>query len=55
MWPPLASDLTEATAKKSVPIDLYNTVAYITGLATEPVVDYFVEIQDEGLEKMVGR
>ena len=39
MWPPLASDLIVATAKKSVPFDLFNTLAHITGLAKEPVDD----------------
>ena len=36
-WPPLASDLTMDNVKKVVPHELYNTLAWICGLSSEPV------------------
>ncbi|XP_028395413.1 uncharacterized protein LOC114519473 [Dendronephthya gigantea] len=35
--PPLASDLTEDAAQKIVPIELFNFLAWITGVCCEPV------------------
>ena len=49
VWPPYATDLTDKAAK--IPVDLFNTMAYITGLATEPIFDEYVDIKNESLEK----
>ena len=35
--PPLASDLTEDTAEKIVPVELFNFLAWVTGACCEPV------------------
>ena len=32
VWPPYAPDLTDKAAKIQPPVDLFNTMAYITGL-----------------------
>ena len=46
-WPPLASDLTIDNVKKVVPHELFNTLAWICGLSSEPVFNEYVKISSK--------
>lgn len=43
-WPPEVKDFDIDIAERMVPIELYNLMAWITGLSDEPVLDMFVEV-----------
>ena len=51
-WPPVASALTMNNIKKVVPHELFNTLAWICGLSSEPVLNDYVNIKDKENKKM---
>ena len=53
-WPPLASDLTMDNVKKVVPHELYNTLAWICGLSSEPVLNDYVNIKSKEKAKLMS-
>lgn len=53
-WPPLASDLTMDNVKKFVPYELFNTLAWICGLSSEPVLNDYVNINGKESAKLMS-
>ena len=53
-WPPLASDLTIENVKKVVPHELFNTLAWICGLSSEPVLNEYVNINSTENSKLMS-
>ena len=46
-WLPLASDLTMENAKKSVPCELFNMLAWVCDLSSEPTLNGYVTLDDK--------
>ena len=53
-WPPLASDLTMDNARKVVPCELFNTLAWICGFSSDLVVDNFVNVNSKENAKLMS-
>ena len=56
--PPLVSDLTEDTAEKIVPVELFNFLAWVTGACCEPVTaseKKFVELDNNSDSRKQAR
>ena len=53
-WPPLASDLTTENAKKSVPCELFNMLAWVCNLSSEPTLSGHVTLDDKKNAKLMS-
>ena len=53
-WPPDSHDLTSARAKESIPVMLYNFLAWSVGLTCDPTMDKNVEISSKEDAKVVS-
>ena len=53
-WPPLALDPTMDNIKKVVPCGIFNTMAWICGLSTEPTLDSYVDIDGKESAKLMS-
>ena len=53
-WPPLASDLTLDNVKKVVPCELFNVLAWICGLSSEPTLSEYVPIEGKNSAKLTS-
>ena len=53
-WPPVASDLTIDNAKKVVPVELFNTLAWICGFSDEPILEKFVTLKEGKFTKVLS-
>ena len=53
-WPPLASDLTMENVKKIVPCELFNFLAWICGLSSEPTLMHNVNIDSKKSAKLLS-
>lgn len=54
LWPPVAEDFDVAKAAEAIPIELYNLMAWITGLSDEPELDKFVEVEEMSHLKLLS-
>ena len=53
-WPPDSHDLTLSRATKSIPVKLYNFLAWTLGFSSEPIDDEMVEIRPSEKSKVVS-
>ena len=53
-WPPLASDLTQENAYKTIPPELFNFVAWICSFSFEPTIKYHVSTRDRENAKLLS-
>ena len=50
-WPPQSTDLTEMAAQNAVPLDLFNAMAFITGLSDSQQFEDYANIKESRLER----
>ena len=53
-WPPTASDLNLTSAVECTPVELYNLLAWMTGISDEVCYEGFVETSDENHRKLLS-
>ena len=53
-WPPLSANLTLEAAFQSIPLELYNFIAWVAGYSSEATIERKVEIQDERKSKVLS-
>ena len=54
VWPPTAKDMDICAAESSIPVPLYNLLAWVTGLSEESTLDHFVDMQRQSHMKLLS-
>lgn len=53
-WPPLSSDISNENVKNSVPVVLFNFLAWISDCSTEPSLESFIEVESDKNIKLLS-